>query len=304
MKKKMNKKEKKKILFLIMLGIIIGLFGILLLFSLRNNEEESSKNENKIKVKDSEILKEKKHKVGTMQSFTSSDCASYDTPINTDYTSIGNLTDQRDDKEYKIRKFADNKCWMVSNLMYGGTTDNCSGKFLFSGDGSSTPTNQFGTGTYGDCRDPRVGGSDPCISGSTVCGYYYNWQATMQDASAYYENDYQPTEPTQGICPSGWHVPNKDEFVALDIATGGSGANRTDSTNQFWRESYAFKGFYSGSCDSSGSLSYQGSSGYWWSSSQYSSTYAYYLYLHSSYVHPQNYGGYKCGGFTVRCLKN
>jgi uncharacterized protein (TIGR02145 family) len=52
----------------------------------------------------------------TMQSFTSSDCASLQT-----YTTI-ELTDQRgNNQKYRIRKMPDGKCWMIDNLKLGGT---------------------------------------------------------------------------------------------------------------------------------------------------------------------------------------
>ncbi len=101
----------------------------------------------------------------TMQGWD--DCASLVTPTGTNFTQGPILTDIRDNKQYEIRKFSDGKCWMVDNLMYGGDTDACAGKSTFDGNGSATPSNQFGTGTFGDCRDPRVGGSAPCTAGST-----------------------------------------------------------------------------------------------------------------------------------------
>jgi uncharacterized protein (TIGR02145 family) len=56
-----------------------------------------------------------------MQDFTTTDCQALggDTPLNTttDYTPYTTtLTDKRDGTEYRIRKLADGKCWMIDNL--------------------------------------------------------------------------------------------------------------------------------------------------------------------------------------------
>ena len=51
------------------------------------------------------------------------------------------------------------------------------------------------------------------------------------------------------------------------------------------------------------SVNNAGSNGYYWSSTWYSNTYAYYMYFYSSGVSPQNYRS-KYHGFAVRCVKN
>ena len=51
--------------------------------------------------------------LGTMQAFTAAACASYPTPVALEFTKIGCLEDERDGKLYEVRKFADDKCWMV-----------------------------------------------------------------------------------------------------------------------------------------------------------------------------------------------
>ena len=51
-----------------------------------------------------------------------------------------------------------------------------------------------------------------------------------------------------------------------------------------------------------GSVNYRGSSGNFWSSTAYSSGYAYYLTLDSSYVYPGTYGDIKYLGWAVRCV--
>jgi len=228
----------------------------------------------------------------TMQGWD--DCASLTTPTGTNFTQGPILTDIRDGKQYEIRKFADGKCWMVDNLMYGGDTDACAGKSTFAGNGSATPSNQFGAGTYGDCRDPRVGGSAPCTAGSTTCGYYYNWQAAMQHSTAYYNTTYTgPTTNVQGLCPEGWRLPTSNtggDFAVFYAAIG-------SPIPDLW------KGSFSGLCSLSGSVYYQSSNGYWWSSTPSSALNAYHINYNMSSVVPSDNGN-KNYGFSIRCLKN
>ena len=236
----------------------------------------------------------------TMQSWRWSDCRDLATPTGTNFTQGPTLTDERDGKQYEIRKFSDGQGWMVDNLMYGGTTDACAGKSTFNGNGSATSSNQFGTGTFGDCRDPRVGGSAPCTAGSTTCGYYYNWQAAMQHASAYYNTTYTGfTTNVQGLCPEGWSLPTNAGDYSFAVLHEIAGLPATG----FWQGSN-WKGPFSGGCGPTGTLYYQGGRGYWWSSSLYNVTNAYGMYFHSTYVNPSDYGNYKNYGFTIRCLKN
>ena len=51
----------------------------------------------------------------------------------------------------------------------------------------------------------------------------------------------------------------------------------------------------------SSSRGYQGSSGYYWSSTVNSSSNAYHLLLNTSYVYPANFSS-KNYGFSVRCI--
>jgi len=186
---------------------------------------------------------------------------------------------------------------MVNNLMYGGDIDACAGKSSFAGVGSATPSNQFGVGTYGDCRDPRVGGTTPCTAGSTTCGYYYNWQAAMQHSTAYYNVAYTgPTINVQGLCPEGWHLSSSSEFNTLHSAAG-------LPQSGFWQADGSWKGHFSSYCDYNGSIYSQGY-GVFWYSNHLSNHYANaFIIRTSSYVELSHYD-YKSYGLTLRCIKN
>ena len=268
-------------------------------------------------------------------------CASIPTPTGTAQSTVVTLTDIRDGKTYDVTKFADGNCWMLNNLAYGGDgVDGCAGKSAFQGCGCSAATSGvtctesdycggtssapgtggslYGTWTngtvtstnqlYGDCRDAAVGSGKCSASGeyAGTCGYYYNWQAATQDENVYYNNSYNPTQPVQGICPDGWRLPTTAEFCNLDKAV----YNKTSCAaytlaGNFYQPNGGFGGLYSGYSGASGSSSSQGSFARYWSSSQYSATYAYYLYVGSGGgVGPQDDYRYKYGGFSVRCLKD
>jgi uncharacterized protein (TIGR02145 family) len=252
------------------------------------------------------------------------------------------LKDTRDNKAYEVRKFADGKCWMVDNLRYGGSTtasgsvtDYCatittwsitSGSDYGYTTGTKNPNWHVatsGSGTletlYGNCRNPALGapyysGSDAsniCLN-NTTCGYLYYWQAAMQHPSAYYNSTYTGSTPAQGICPTGWHVPSGNtsgQFAALDTAVGGSGYERgcdpaTAPDCKFWQPEGNFKGVYSGMSTTDGSLSDQGSIGWWWSSTPYTTYNAYDLNMDSGGMSPGSYNSYRFFGMAVRCQKD
>jgi uncharacterized protein (TIGR02145 family) len=219
---------------------------------------------------------------------------------------------------------------MVDNLRYGGSTadggvvnDYCAGRTTFNGIGSVSPNSAWfvainglstTTALYGDCRDPAAGapyanGSDAtnsCLS-NTSCGYYYNWQAAMQEPTAYYDSAYTDSTPGD-ICPLGWHVPagESGEFVVLDIANGGTGTTQsscnTDSCD-FWLPGGNWNGLYSGFSDNVGNATNQGSRSYFWSSSSYNAAAAYSSRFYASYVNPDEHAN-RHYGYTVRCIQN
>jgi hypothetical protein len=161
---------------------------------------------------------------GAMQGWNG--CTSLPTPSGANFTQGPTLMDARDGKKYEIRKFSDGKCWMVDNLKYGGSVDNCANRTTLIYD-QADPSNIFGAGTYGDCRDPAIGCAVVypnfdcvCTNNDGSCGYLYNWQAVMQYPSAYTGNSWAPVAqdyPWQGICPSGWHVPTGGGDSSLEL---------------------------------------------------------------------------------------
>jgi uncharacterized protein (TIGR02145 family) len=84
-------------------------------------------------------------------------------------------------------------------------TDSCSGKTTFNGGSSSSYRI--------DCR------SNPGHKGDL-----FSWRAVAE---------------VENICPRGWRVPAREDFVNLDIAMGGNGENRGwEEMGQFLEDTY------------------------------------------------------------------
>lgn len=113
-------------------------------------------------------------------------------------------------------------------------------------------------------------------------GNYYQWSA----ATAGYTGT---SQSTQSICPKGWTLPSRSQFQTL-IDNGLSGSNFMNAPY------YLLRG---GNLNYS-SLLYAGSRGFYWSSTPYGSSYAFYLYFTSGYAYVTY--SYRYTGFSVRCV--
>ena len=102
------------------------------------------------------------------------------------------------------------------------------------------------------------------IEGCWIFGGLYIWDEAMQ---------YANTEGTQGICPTGWHIPTTAEFQTLatavnndgnalkKIGQGGTGGPGTNISG--------FSALLAGMRDGNGSSYWLGTFGIFWSSSSY-----------------------------------
>ena len=109
--------------------------------------------------------------------------------VNSEKTSSEILVDPRDGQVYRTVKIGE-QTWMAENLNY--KTDNS------------------------DCL------KDLSIN-CTRFGRRYSWAAAMDSSATFTKNgegcglwEYcSPTYPVQGICPTGWHLPSRDEWKTL-----------------------------------------------------------------------------------------
>ena len=211
------------------------------------------------------------------------------------------------------------QCWMKENLR---TT-----KYP---DGTQIPLLTDSSSTIGARYIPNA-------SGATVqdYGYLYNLTAVMNGSSPSSANP----SGVQGICPTGWHVPSRAEFVQLqDYVKGvpayvcGSGENNinkalADSINWLTTSSpndcavnnvlennnaTGFTARPAGhwSLNNSGYVGimhwswFRAAAEFWTCEQIPSSTSHYYFYLYYTSATPSITGGNKVHAYSVRCLKD
>lgn len=156
--------------------------------------------------------------------------------------------------------------------------------------------------------------SNNIISRKDKYGALYNWYAVIDP---------------NGLCPMGWHVPTTDEWTELTDYIGGAnsphgnilkscrqvnsplGGSCSTSKHPRWDEhgtnygtdDYGFSGLPGGFRYLSGTF-YGLGPGFWWSSTETLSDYAWSRYLYNGYGFIGVYYYDKRRGFSVRCLKD
>jgi hypothetical protein len=115
------------------------------------------------------------------------------------------------------------------------------------------------------------------------------------------EDTYEDYSAMQWPAPSGYHVPQSSEWVALCeiLTTTFSMASNATTMGTYLKMPMAGYRSYSSS-----NVNSQGSYAYYWSSSVVKAGYAYsFLRFNSSSLSPQD-GSYNTGGFSLRCFKD
>ena len=211
--------------------------------------------------------------------------------------------DARDNHTYWVQKLADGKCWMQTNLGYagGGTNTYSDTKTLTNGTGGSssyTVASYYVTpSTTNFTTEPTAPSTS--TDGTGQYGYMYNScgaNGGQAGNGACSSTDSTAVNTTISICPAGWRLPTSHggEFTALNTAiNGGLTTTYTGLIGAPWLAQLSgnwLNGF-----------NYQGSSGYYWSSTQDSATIAYSLSFSSTGVYQANNSS-KYFGFAVRCV--
>jgi uncharacterized protein (TIGR02145 family) len=116
------------------------------------------------------------------------------------------------------------------------------------------------------------------------------------------------------LCPGDWRVPTNQEFATLCGTLGLTSARTgTDQYGDYWQNANSIAvvnnlvntwgSVYGGDCDGDGTLLNQGSYSYYWSLTESSADYGYYLTFSSAgFIRPQGMNS-KYYGFTLRCVK-
>ena len=161
-----------------------------------------------------------------------------------------------------------------------------------------------------------------------------SWSTTTTGAFAVYDDDSTYKEPyglfykwytvedVRGICPTGWHVPSDDEWTdmltVLDPSTCGScigstyspssgiqiKSSATDSPAWDGSNSSGFSAPATGVRTIFGSYVNLGFDTYFWTSTEFSSSAAYFRKLVTSNDATQRFSDNKRSGMSVRCLKD
>ncbi|MFA7314744.1 MAG: fibrobacter succinogenes major paralogous domain-containing protein [Candidatus Magasanikbacteria bacterium] len=158
-----------------------------------------------------------------------------------------------------------------------------------------------------------------CYSNSeancTTYGGLYTWAEANQLATTCNSNFCTPSSPSQGICPSGWHIPTDTEIQTLEIYLGmcaGTGTGCAGASAQLRGTDQGTKLKSGGSSGFNlllgggiqyGSFAALGSGAYLWSASE-SAAQSAYMRSFSAGAQINRYGDTKSHGSSVRCLKN
>ncbi len=159
-----------------------------------------------------------------------------------------------------------------------------------------------------------------------------SWQNTTSGAYAIYNNDaannttygklynwFAVADP-RGLCPAGWHVPSDAEWTTLENFLGGAsvaagGKMKSTGTIQastgLWQDpntgatnSSGFTAFPGGTRDFVGAFYNLGGTGFWWSSTENTSTFAWLRALSYYFANSSRVDDNKTYGFSVRCLRD
>jgi uncharacterized protein (TIGR02145 family) len=209
------------------------------------------------------------------------------------------IVDSRDDKIYPTILIG-TQCWMARNLNVGARIDQ-----------SGNQANNSIIEKY--CYSNSESNCD-------IYGGLYQWNEAMQ---------YSTTPGIRGICPTGWHFPTDAEWTTLTDYVNSQPSYQCNSTSGWIAKSMAattlwnsstntcaignnlsqnnatgFSGLPGGDRYNNGGFGDVGYYGFWWTSSEYSSYFAWYRYLYYYYPEVFRYYNSKECGFSVRCLRD
>ena len=199
---------------------------------------------------------------------------------------IYSLYDARDGKSYNVAKLDDDELWMVQNLNFGEDTDTLltlSDTNLMNGSAFLAPasTTSFTTSSS------VVNNSTPKILKNDTYGGYYSYAAATADTQV---NSIQNKEIKTSICPFAWGLPSSAQYNNLKSLANLSSYSAANASPY----NFTYAGYRNGSNYTSQTTAIR-----LWTSTIYSSTYAYYSTSYSNASYSSNYKRY---GESVRCI--
>jgi uncharacterized protein (TIGR02145 family) len=174
--------------------------------------------------------------------------------------------------------------------------------------------------------DPIPNVTDDATWAGLTTGAYCNYDNDVDNVATYGSlcNWYAVTD-SRNIAPVGWHVPTDAEWKQLEMTLGMSqaqadatgwrgtteggklkeaGTTHWNSPNTGATNQSCFSALPGGFRDQAGTYSDIGLSALFWSSTEFSSYYAWYRLLYDVYSDVCRYYVNKEGGFSVRCVKD
>ncbi|MCX6322234.1 MAG: fibrobacter succinogenes major paralogous domain-containing protein [Bacteroidia bacterium] len=158
------------------------------------------------------------------------------------------------------------------------------------------------TGAYGDYNNTPAN--------STTYGRLYNWYAVDNNAATKVASN-----GGKNVCPTSWHVPSDAEWTTLTNFLGGetgaggklkeTGTTHWTTPNMGATNSSGFSALpggsryhYDGTCQDIGIY------GYWWSSTKYLVTFAWYRSMYYNYDNVFRSYYEEQSGYSVRCVRD
>ena len=230
------------------------------------------------------------------------------------HTTYGTATliDDRDgtERSYTVAKLSDGMCWMTANLNLGGETDvTLTSDDTDLADGTTftlpaTSTTYSATNNATNINTPYLRNDitipDYTVNSQTYSGKvvaHYNYAAATANTTTYSSTS-SATYFTSSICPKNWDLPTEAQYINLR-SSGGYNIDQYHNTNT----SYANYGrnagdapynfTYGGYRNAATDYYYQTSTGYYWTSRNYSNNTAYWTYVNNSGLYSNTQTGSK-----------
>ncbi|MCX6255325.1 MAG: fibronectin type III domain-containing protein [Bacteroidia bacterium] len=144
---------------------------------------------------------------------------------------------------------------------------------------------------------------------STTYGRLYNWYAVDNNASTKLASN-----GGKNVCPTSWHVPTDAEWTTLTTYLGGesvAGGKLKETGNTHWylpntsaTNETGFTALAGGSRGSSGGYGGLMNTGYWWSSTENTTAFAWLRAMYFDYSSVGSSVADKQIGLSVRCLRD
>ena len=202
---------------------------------------------------------------------------------------------------------------ITSTTGAGVTFNGYAYKSIVLGNGQEWMSENLRTSTYanGDSITNGTDGTWGSLATATGAWVHYNNDSLYENPYGKLYNWYAVEDP-RNVCPTGWHVPSDAEWtILIDYLGGDSVAGGKMKSTQYWISPNTEATNESGFSGLPGGMTFDGSTfddiggaGWWWSSSEYDTFYAWPRMLQHYFGNVYRGTFLKDLGYSIRCLKN